>query len=85
MAPVQGEEPDVETLQKLIHQGTINTKFVPLLCGSAFKNKGVQPLLDAVVAYLPSPMEVPHVKVFPAFFNCIFVDSGREGLSSPVD
>lgn len=60
----------METLQKLIRQGTVNNKFIPLLCGSAFKNKGVQPLLDAVVAYLPSPMEVPHVKVLAPCAQC---------------
>ena len=57
-----GQEPDFETLQKCIRKGTINLSFVPVLCGSAFKNKGVQTLLDAVVAYLPSPLEVPAIK-----------------------
>ena len=42
--------------------GTNDTKFVPIFCGSAFKNKGVQPLLDAVVAYLPSPLDLPPMK-----------------------
>ena len=54
-----GDEPDVATLKKLIRKGTLNFSFVPVLCGSAFKNKGVQPLLDAVVDYLPSPLDVP--------------------------
>lgn len=62
---VQGEEPSLETLQSLIRRGTNENSFVPLLCGSAFKNKGVQPLLDAVCAYLPSPLDVPHVRVSP--------------------
>ena len=55
----KGEEPSVEDLQKCIRRGTNNFHFVPVMCGSAFKNKGVQPLLDAVVAYLPSPLDIP--------------------------
>ncbi|MCB1365310.1 MAG: elongation factor G [Rhodobacteraceae bacterium] len=58
MAYLEGEEPDVPTLRKLIRKGTLAIKFVPVLCGSAFKNKGVQPLLNAVVDYLPSPLDV---------------------------
>ena len=54
-----GEEISVENLQKCIRKGTVEGRFVPVLCGSAFKNKGVQPLLDAVVDYLPSPLDVP--------------------------
>ncbi|CAL8471053.1 g10595 [Coccomyxa elongata] len=61
-AYLEGNLPDEETLRSLIRKGTIANAFVPVLCGSAFKNKGVQPLLDAVVAYLPSPLEVPAVK-----------------------
>src|ERR687889_937615 len=57
-----GEEPDTATLKKLIRKGTLNFSFVPVLCGSAFKNKGVQPLLDAVVDYLPSPLDIPPVE-----------------------
>jgi elongation factor G len=57
-----GDEPDVATLKALIRKGTLNFSFVPVLCGSAFKNKGVQPLLDAVVDYLPSPLDVPAIK-----------------------
>ncbi|TMJ20058.1 MAG: elongation factor G [Alphaproteobacteria bacterium] len=57
-----GDEPDVATLKGLIRKGTLNFSFVPVLCGSAFKNKGVQPLLDAVVDYLPSPLDVPAIK-----------------------
>jgi elongation factor G len=57
-----GEEPDVATLKKLIRKGTLNFSFVPVLTGSAFKNKGVQPMLDAVVDYLPSPLDVPAIK-----------------------
>ncbi|WP_299821224.1 elongation factor G [uncultured Roseibium sp.] len=61
-AYLEGEEPTNETIKKLIRKGTINNEFVPIFCGSAFKNKGVQPLLDAVVDYLPSPIEVPAIK-----------------------
>ena len=53
-----GEEPDEETLKGCIRRGTLDGAFVPVLCGSAFKNKGVQPLLDAVVDYLPAPTDV---------------------------
>ena len=58
-AYLEGEEPDVATLKACIRKGTIANKLTPVLSGSAFKNKGVQPLLDAVVDYLPSPNDVP--------------------------
>jgi len=61
-AYLEGNEPDVATLKKLIRKGTLAMAFVPVVCGSAFKNKGVQPLLDAVVDYLPSPLDVPAIK-----------------------
>jgi len=61
-AYLEGTEPDRDTLKKLIRKGTLNFSFVPVLCGSAFKNKGVQPLLDAVVDYLPSPLDVPPIE-----------------------
>ena len=61
-AYLEGNEPDEATLKRCIRQGTVGLKFVPVLNGTAFKNKGVQPLLDAVVDYLPSPVEVPDVK-----------------------
>jgi elongation factor G len=61
-AYLEGNEPDEETLKRCIRKGTCDLKFVPVLNGSAFKNKGVQPLLDAVVDFLPSPTEVPDVK-----------------------
>ncbi|EMD82298.1 elongation factor G [Pacificimonas flava] len=61
-AYLEGNEPDMETLKKLIRKGTLGHAFVPVLCGSAFKNKGVQPLLDAVVDYMPSPLDVPAIK-----------------------
>ena len=57
-----GEEPDAETLKRCIRKGTVGGAFVPVLCGSAFKNKGVQPLLDAVVDYLPAPTDVAAIK-----------------------
>ncbi|KAI3927054.1 hypothetical protein MKW92_049549 [Papaver armeniacum] len=56
---LEGVEPDEATIKKLIRKGTIANSFVPVMCGSAFKNKGVQPLLDAVVDYLPSPLDLP--------------------------
>ena len=59
---LEGEEPDEETLIRCIRAGAVSGSFVPVLCGSAFKNKGVQPLLDAVVDYLPSPLEVAPVR-----------------------
>jgi elongation factor G len=61
-AYLDGNEPDVPTLKKLIRKGTLAMQFVPIVCGSAFKNKGVQPLLDAVVDYLPSPLDIPPVE-----------------------
>jgi elongation factor G len=57
-----GEEPSIEVLKKCIRKGTIAQTFVPVLCGSAFKNKGVQPLLDAVIDYLPAPIDIPAIK-----------------------
>ncbi len=59
---LEGNEISVETLKKCIRKGTIEFKFVPVLCGTAFKNKGVQPLLDAVVEYLPSPKDIGYVE-----------------------
>ncbi|MDR3424214.1 MAG: elongation factor G [Alphaproteobacteria bacterium] len=61
---LDGKEPSVEVLDACIRKGTIAMKFVPILLGSAFKNKGVQPLLDAVVDYLPSPVDIGAVKGF---------------------
>ena len=57
-AYLEGEEPDEPTLRKLIRKGTLEMAFVPVLCGSAFKNKGVQPMLNAVIDYLPGPLDV---------------------------
>ena len=61
-AYLEGNEPDADTLKKLIRKGTLARAFVPVLCGSAFKNKGVQPLLDAVVDFMPSPIDVPPIE-----------------------
>merc|ERR1712151_518875 len=54
-----GEAPSVEVLKKCIRKATISFSIVPVLCGTAYKNKGVQPLLDAVIDYLPSPLDLP--------------------------
>ena len=59
---LEGKEIDEATLKGLIRKGTCANAFVPIFCGSAFKNKGVQPLLDGVVDYLPSPVDVPPIK-----------------------
>ena len=64
MAYLEGEEPDVDTLRKLIRKGTLSLDFVPVLAGSAFKNKGIQPLLNAVIDFLPGPLDVPAYKGF---------------------
>ncbi len=61
-AYLDGTEPDRDTLIACIRKGTIAGDFVPVLCGTAFKNKGVQPLLDAVVDFLPAPTDVPSIK-----------------------
>ena len=58
-AYLEGNEPDEDTLRKLIRKGTLSLSFVPVTAGSAFKNKGVQPLLNAVIDFLPSPLDVP--------------------------
>ena len=73
-----GNEPSFETLQRLIRKAVRQISFVPVLCGSAFKNKGVQPLLDAVVAYLPSPADREGIKG-------VDMDSGEEIIRRPLD
>jgi len=62
MKYLEGEEIPVSDLKRVLRKATTEKKLVPVLCGSAFKNKGVQPLLDAVIDYLPSPLDVPPVK-----------------------
>ena len=61
-AYLEGDMPSNDKIRALVRQGTINVDFFPMFCGSAFKNKGVQPLLDAVVDYLPSPIDIPAIK-----------------------
>lgn len=61
-AYLEGTMPDNDQIRALVRRGTIDVKFHPMFCGTAFKNKGVQPLLDAVVDYLPSPMDIPAIK-----------------------
>jgi elongation factor G len=77
-AYLDGQEPDVDTLKRLIRKAVKQITFVPVLCGSAFKNKGVQPLLDAVVDYLPSPVDRGGI-------NGIDVNSGKEVVRMPSD
>ena len=59
---LEGEEVDISTIKSLIRKGTCANEFYPVFCGSAFKNKGVQPLLDGVLDYLPSPLDVERIK-----------------------
>ncbi len=61
---LDGEEPDNDSLRQLIRKGVLTMSFVPVLCGSAFKNKGVQPMLNAVIDFLPGPLDVPAYKGF---------------------
>ena len=77
-AYLDGVEPDIPTLQRLVRKAVRQITFIPILCGSAFKNKGVQPLLDAVVAYLPSPVDRGAIKG-------IDMDTGAEVLRWPRD
>ncbi len=77
-AYLDGKEPDVATLKACIRKGTLNQSFVPVCCGSAFKNKGVQPLLDAVVDYLPSPLDIPDVQG-------VKMDSDEKDSRPPTD
>jgi elongation factor G len=62
MSYLEGEMPDIPTLKRLIRKGTLALAFVPIVTGTAFKNKGVQPLLDAVIDYMPSPLDVLAIK-----------------------
>jgi len=76
-AYLEGKEPDEATLKRLVRKATIEGFFFPVFCGSAFKNKGVQPLLDAVVDYLPSPLDVPPIKGIDL--------KGNEVVRKPLD
>ena len=62
MEYLEGNEPDVASMKKALRQATIDNKGVPVLCGSAHQNKGIQKLLDAVVEFMPAPTDIPHVK-----------------------
>lgn len=62
MKVLEGEEPTVEEIKRAIRAGVISSEFFPVLCGSAYKNKGVQLMLDAVIEYLPSPLDIPSIK-----------------------
>jgi elongation factor G len=77
-AYLDGKEPDVATLKRLIRKATVKSVFYPMLCGSAFKYKGVQPLLDAVVDYLPSPGD-------REAFEAIDVKTGEPAVRRPLD
>ena len=61
-AYLEGEMPNNDTIRRLIRRGTVDVKFFPVFAGSAFKNKGVQPLLDGVIDYLPAPIDIPAIK-----------------------
>ena len=60
MKVLEGEEPTVEEIKNVIRKAVLTATFFPVLCGSAYKNKGIQPLLDAICEYLPSPVDIPH-------------------------
>ena len=72
MMILEDEEPSVEQIKACIRKGTISNTFVPCITGTAFKNKGVQPMLDAVVDYLPAPVDVPAIK---GMYQLLFVSS----------
>jgi elongation factor G len=78
MAYLEGQEPSIEQMHTALRKGTIAMDFVPVLTGTAFKNKGVQPFLDACVAYMPSPLDVPAIKGHD------FVDEDKE-IERPSD
>jgi len=75
---LDGQEPDIDTLKRLIRKAVRQITFVPIMCGSAFKNKGVQPLLDAVVDFLPSPVDRGGIKG-------VDVNTGAEVMRMPSD
>jgi len=77
-AYLEGNEPDEDTLNKCIRAGTVSGEYVPVLCGSAFKNKGVQPLLDAVVDYLPGPTDVATIKGIDAKSDAVIERSNSD-------
>ncbi len=77
-AYLEGNEPDEKTLKACIRKGVIANELVPVLCGSAFKNKGVQPMLDAVVEYLPNPLDIGDTQG-------VEVDGDKEMVRKPSD
>jgi len=77
-AYLDGTEPDIATLKRLIRKATVTRAFYPMMCGSAFKNKGVQPLLDAVVDYLPSPDD-------REAYEAIDVKTDEKAIRRPID
>ena len=80
-AYLEGQEPDVATLRRLIRKGTLALEFVPVLGGSAFKNKGVQPLLNAVIDFLPSPLDVVDYMGFKPGDETETRDTARRAMS----
>ena len=77
MKVLEGEEPTVEEIKAAIRKGVLTAEFFPVMCGSAYKNKGVQLLLDAVVDYLPAPTDIPSIKGH--------LDDGTEDERKPSD
>jgi elongation factor G len=77
MEVLEGKEPSIEQIKAVIRKATIACKFHPVFCGSAYKNKGIQLLLDGVIDYLPSPLEIPEAKGF--------LPDGSEYLCKPTD
>jgi elongation factor G len=75
---INGEDVSVAEIKNAVRRGTVESTLVPVLCGSAFKNKGVQPLLDSIIEYLPSPSDIPPVLAME-------VDSGEEVLRHSSD
>ncbi|WP_047154550.1 elongation factor G [Aneurinibacillus tyrosinisolvens] len=85
MKYLEGEEVSIAELKAAIRKGTISVQFFPVVCGSAFKNKGVQPMLDAVIDYLPSPLDVPSIKgVLPDSDEQVTRESSDEGPFSAL-
>ena len=75
---LDGTEPDADTIRRLVRKATVTRTFYPMLCGSAFKHKGVQQLLDAVVDFLPAPSD-------REAYKCIDVKTGGEAVRRPID
>ncbi|MDQ0856747.1 elongation factor G [Bacillus sp. V2I10] len=85
MKYLEGEELTIDELKAAIRKGTVNVEFYPVICGSAFKNKGVQLMLDAVLDYLPSPLDVPAIKgTLPDSEDEVIRESSDEGPFSAL-